>query len=63
MTLIRILLKIIYRVVIGGVVIFLFNLIGDLFSINIALNAISALLIGFLGAPGLILLIALKTIL
>lgn len=63
MAILRILSKLIYKVVIGGVVIFLFNLVGGLFGFHMALNAISALLIGFLGVPGLILLVALKTIL
>ncbi|NSW91762.1 MAG: pro-sigmaK processing inhibitor BofA family protein [Firmicutes bacterium] len=58
----KILLKLIYKVVIGGTIIFLFNLIGRFFGVQIALNIISALFIGFLGFPGLILLITLKII-
>ncbi|HHY24537.1 MAG TPA: hypothetical protein GX527_09955 [Clostridiaceae bacterium] len=63
MALLRILIKLIYKVVIGGVIIFLINLVGGILGFHMALNVMSSLIIGFLGVPGIILLITLKTIL
>ncbi len=57
---IKILLKLVYNAIIGGIVIVLINIIGGLFDFNLALNFGTALVVGFLGVPGVILLIILK---
>ena len=44
----------------GAVIIFLVNSIGDLYGFNIGLNVITTLVVGILGIPGAILLIILK---
>jgi len=50
-----------YKIIVGGTVIFLFNIvIGSIFEFRLALNVISALFVGFLGLPGLLLFVYLK---
>ena len=44
----------------GGLIIYLINLIGGLFAFHIGLNYITAILVGILGVPGAILLVVLK---
>ncbi len=56
----KFILRIIYNIIIGGVVIFVINLIGKLIGFTLALNFVSALIVGTLGVPGLGLIIALK---
>ena len=55
--------KIIYLVLhslLGGVIIWIINIVGTSFGFHIGLNVISAILVGLLGIPGAILLILLK---
>ncbi len=60
-------LKTIIRLVIngilGGVVLLVINLIGGPLGFTLSLNAVSALVVGILGLPGLILLVILKFLL
>ncbi len=53
--------KIIFRLLINSLVgvglLFVFNLFAGLFNISIAFNFINALVAGFLGVPGIILLL------
>jgi len=60
---IRILMKLLVNGIIGGVVLFLFNLVGGLFGLNIVVNPINAILVGFLGVPGVVLILLLQVIL
>ena len=52
--------KLILNSVLGGILIFIINLIGQLFNFHIGLNVVTSLLVGILGIPGAILLIILK---
>jgi len=45
--------------ILGGAAIFIFNLIGSIWSFTLPLNPVSALLVGLLGGPGLLVVIAL----
>ncbi len=60
-------LKTIIRLVIngilGGIVLLVINLIGGPLGFTLSLNAVSALVVGILGLPGLILLVILKFLL
>lgn len=56
----KIILRLLYNGLIGGVVLYLVNLIGGWFGLYIAINPITALVAGFLGVPGVILLILLQ---
>lgn len=57
---IRIIWKLIYNGVIGGIMLWIVNLIGGSFGFTIGINVMSALVAGFLGIPGVILLVLFK---
>ena len=50
-------LKILINVVIGIVLLYLTNIVGSYFGFSIGINAITALIAGFLGVPGVIFLV------
>lgn len=56
----KIIFKLIYNGLIGGLMLWVLNFIGGYFSFTIAINPITALVAGFLGFPGIVLLILLK---
>lgn len=56
-------LKLIYNALIGGIVLVIINFIGSAFQFQIALNIITALIVGILGIPGVLLIIILQRIL
>lgn len=60
---IRILSKLIINGLIGGVALFLFNLVGGIFGASIVINPLNALVVGFLGVPGVVLLLILQVLL
>lgn len=57
---IRFIIKLIWNALIGGALLWLVNLIGGLVGFTIAINWLSALIVGLLGVPGVILLILWK---
>lgn len=56
-------LKLIANGVLGGITLLLFNFIGGVFGLNIIINPLNAIIVGFLGVPGVILLLILQIIL
>lgn len=60
---IKLLMKLLLNGIIGGVALFLFNLIGGLFGAYIAINPLNAIIVGILGVPGVILLLVMQVIL
>jgi len=46
--------------VIGGLLLVVFNILGSLFGISIGINLVTAVIAGFLGIPGILLMIILK---
>ncbi len=46
----------------GGLIIYIINLIGGLWGFHIGLNLITSIFVGILGIPGAVLLIILKFI-
>ena len=56
-------LKLIFNSILGGILIYLINVIGMNFGFHIGLNILTALLVGLLGVPGAALLVILKLIL
>lgn len=54
------LLKIIFNSVLGGICIFLINIIGSNLGFHIGLNIFTSVLIGLLGLPGAVCLIIVK---
>lgn len=59
----RLALKFIYNAIIGGIALVILNFFGGYIGLHIAINPITALIVGFLGIPGVIMLILIKYIL
>lgn len=57
---IKFILKLIGNSIIGGILIFIVNLVGSLFGFHIGLNIVTAIVTGILGIPGVVLLFFLK---
>ncbi len=56
-------LKLVFNSILGGILIYVINLIGMNFGFHIGLNLITAIIVGILGVPGAALLVILKIIL
>ena len=56
-------LKLVINSILGGITIFLINLIGGIWGFHIGLNLFTSILVGFLGIPGAGLLVILQIIL
>lgn len=54
---IGIVMKLIVNGLIGGLTLLLVNLVGGIFGINIAITYVTALIAGFLGLPGVLILL------
>ncbi len=59
----KIILKFIINGVIGGIILFVLNYVGRFIGLTIAINPVTALVVGFLGVPGIILILLLQVIL
>lgn len=57
---IKLIFRLVYNALIGGVMLWLLNFVGTYIGFNIPINPITALVAGFLGLPGVILLILFK---
>lgn len=53
-------LKLVVNSILGGVVIFLINLVGATFGFHVGLNIFTSILIGLLGLPGAVCLVIVK---
>lgn len=60
---IKIILKLIINGVLGGVLLFIVNLLGTFLGFSIVINPLTALIAGFLGIPGVILLFLIEKLL
>ncbi|MGF7058452.1 pro-sigmaK processing inhibitor BofA family protein [Brassicibacter mesophilus] len=60
---IKYLFKLIVNGIIGGVLLLIVNFLGGFIGIYVGINPVTALIAGFLGVPGVILLIVLQYIL
>lgn len=56
----RIVGRLIWNALLGGVLLYLINLVGVKVGLHLPLNPVSALVVGFLGIPGVILLLVLQ---
>ena len=56
-------IKLVVNSVIGGVLIYIINIIGMNFNFHIGLNLLTSIVVGLLGVPGAALLVILKIIL
>ena len=60
---IKIIWKLIINSVLGGLAIFIINLIGSYFNFHIGLNLITSIFVGILGIPGAIVIVIIKLLL
>lgn len=56
-------LRLIGNGIIGGLTLFAFNFVGKYFALGLVVNPLNAIIVGFLGVPGLVLLLILQKIL
>ena len=56
-------LKLVFNSILGGIAIFIINLVGGAFGFHIGLNFVTSILVGILGLPGAVVLILIKLIL
>lgn len=56
-------LKLLLNAVTGFVILFLVNIVGGIIGIGLDLNCINALVAGFFGAPGVVVLLVIKYLL
>lgn len=57
---IKLIIRLVINGIIGAVALILFNLLGNYIGITIGVNPITALIAGFLGIPGVLLMIFVK---
>ena len=60
---IKTILKLVINSILGGLTIFIINLIGSFFNFHIGLNLITSIFVGILGIPGAIVIIIIKLLL
>ena len=60
---IKTILKLIVNSILGGITIFIINLIGSIWGFHIGLNLITSVFVGVLGIPGALVIIIIKLIL
>ena len=53
----KFILKLIWNGILGGVMLLAINLIGGFFGFQIVINPLNALIVGFLGIPGVLLIV------
>lgn len=59
---IKILFKLIGNAIAGGLLLVIFNIFGGLIGLNIIITPVTAIFVGLLGIPGVILLLLFKNI-
>lgn len=59
----RVLARAVGSTLVGAVLLVVFNLVGGIFGLTVAVNVFSALVVGFLGVPGLLTLFIIQGIL
>lgn len=60
---IKTILKLVINSILGGLTIFIINLIGSFFNFHIGLNLITSIFVGILGIPGAIVIVIIKLLL
>lgn len=54
---IKLILKLVFNSILGGILILAVNFIGGMFGLHIAINFITCIIVGILGVPGAIILL------
>jgi len=53
-------IRLIWNSILGGIMLFIINVVGGIWGVSLAINPLSAAIAGVLGIPGVILLLLLK---
>ncbi|MDD2574209.1 MAG: pro-sigmaK processing inhibitor BofA family protein [Firmicutes bacterium] len=59
----KFILRLLYNGIIGGLMLWILNLAGGFFNVQVVINPVTALIAGFLGIPGVLLILVLQHIL
>lgn len=59
----KVLIKLLLNGVIGGLMLWVLNLVGGSFGVSVVINPVTALIAGFLGVPGVVLILLLQVLL
>ncbi|NLM46736.1 MAG: pro-sigmaK processing inhibitor BofA [Firmicutes bacterium] len=59
----RLLLRVLLTGVVGAAVLFVFNFVAGFFGLALGINAVTSLIVGFMGLPGLVMLIVVQKLL
>ncbi len=60
---VKFIVKLLYNGIIGGLMLWVLNLAGSFLEFHVAINPVTALIAGFLGIPGVILIVVLQYVL
>ncbi|MGE5507871.1 MAG: pro-sigmaK processing inhibitor BofA family protein [Chitinophagales bacterium] len=56
----KFIVRLLFNAAVGGILLWLVNLLGRHFGVTVPINPITALVAGFLGVPGVVLVLALQ---
>ncbi len=59
---VKIVFKLMKNALVGGVTLLLFNLFGGIIGLNLAITPVASIVVGFLGVPGVILLLLFQSL-
>lgn len=54
---IKIVTKLLFNGIIGGVALYIFNIVGGIFGLEISITSLNAIIVGILGVPGVLLIL------
>ena len=60
---IKTILRLVINSILGGIIIFIINLIGSIWNFHIGINFITSIFVGILGIPGAVVIIIIKLLL
>lgn len=56
-------IKLVFNSILGGICIYIINLLGNMYSFHIGLNIFTSIIVGILGIPGAVLIVIIKLLL
>lgn len=56
-------IKLVFNSILGGICIYIINLVGNMYSFHIGLNIFTSIIVGILGIPGAVLIVIIKLLL
>ncbi len=59
---VKIIIRLVINGIMGGLILLLVNLVGGLFGLSIGINPVTSIIAGFLGVPGVVLLLIIQMI-